>query len=264
MTLLATDIVAMLRQRIIAGELLPDDPLSFKDIIGEWGVSMHVAFKTLRLMRDEGLAEKVNGYHGMIVTWQAIDVAKAWRPPPPPSTDFRDLVIRTAIDLADADGLAGVSMRRIGERLGVATMTPHRHIGSRAVLETMMADAVFAGHPPPQPPEGDWRAQLELLCRTQWQMYRHRPWLAGTVSFTTPELSPHVVAHTDWATRAMTGPGVPARIAAQVAATAADFVRGTAMDAEPGSGADPAADEDTALFEFGLQRLLDGFAPLVP
>ena len=261
MARLATEIVAELRQRIVAGGLEPDDELSFRDIMREWDVSMNVAFKALRLARDEGLTEKVNGFHGMVVTADALDVALSWRPPPPPPvSDFGPRVVRTAIELADADGLAGVSMRRIGQRLGVATMTPYRYVGSRAALETMMADAIFAGHPPP-PPTGDWRAQLEQLCRLQWQLYRRHPWLTRTVSFTAAELSGHVVAHTEWAVRALTEAGLAAQTAAQVAATAADFVRGTAMDAGRESGAE--ADEDTALFEFGLQRLLDGFAPSV-
>ncbi|WP_327010468.1 GntR family transcriptional regulator [Dactylosporangium sp. NBC_01737] len=259
MALVATDIVAQLRQRIIDGGLEPDDELSFKDIMREWDVSMHIAFKALRLMRDEGLTEKVNGFHGMVVTPDAFDVALAWRPPPPTRSKVGAQVVPVAIELADAGGLAAVSMRRIGERLGVATMTPHKFVGSRARLETMMADAVFAEHPPPQSPAGGWRVRLELLCRMQWQMYRRRPWLTRTVSFQPSELTEHVTAHLAWVTRAMTEEGLAAQTAAQVAATAADFVRGTAMDA---AGAE-AGDEDTALFEFGLQRLLDGFAPLI-
>ena len=53
------------------GAAVASDALSFKDIMREWDVSMNIAFKALRLMRDEGLTEKVNGYHGMVVTWVA-------------------------------------------------------------------------------------------------------------------------------------------------------------------------------------------------
>jgi AcrR family transcriptional regulator len=250
--LLATDIVALLRQRIVDGGLEPDDELAYRDIMREWDVSMSIAFKALRLLREEGLLEKVRGLHGMVVTEDALDLALSWRPPPPPTSEFGARVIRTAIELADADGLAELSMRRIGERLGVATMTPYRYVGSRADLETMMADAVFAEHPPPRSPDGQWRERLELLCRLQWELYRRHPWLAGTVSFAESPLSTHVAAHTAWATRAMSDGGTSADTAAQVAATAADFVRGTAL-----------SDEDTALFEFGLQRLLNGIAALV-
>ena len=263
MTLTAADIVALLRQRIVTGELETDDELSFRDIMGEWDVSMHIAFKALRLMRDEGLMMKVPGIHGLVVTEDAFDIALTWRPAPPPPvvSQAAARVVRTAIELADAEGLANVSMRRIGEQLGIATMTAHRHAGSRAGLETMMADAVFAGHPPPQSPQGDWRARLELLCRAQWRLYRDRPWLARTVSFQPSRHNPHVVAHTAWAAGVLEGHGVAARPAAQAAAPPAAFVRGPAMDQ---ARAPLDADEDTALFEFGLHRLLDGFAPLVP
>ncbi|MEU0555079.1 TetR/AcrR family transcriptional regulator C-terminal domain-containing protein [Dactylosporangium sp. NPDC006015] len=254
---MATDIAALLRQRIATGELPPHTVVSFKDLMSEWDVSMHIAFKALRQMRDERLVEKVPGIHGLLVTEPAAGIASAWQPPPPPGTEARARVVRTAIELADADGLAAASMRRIGERLGVTTMTPHKHVGSRARLETMMADAIFAGHPLPQPPAGDWRAQLELVCRTQWQMYRRHPWLARIVSFEPSPLSEHVVAHIEWAAHAMTGQGLAAETASRVAATAADVVRGIAMDADQ----DP---DDTELFEFGLQRLLDGLAPLFP
>ncbi|MDG6101880.1 TetR/AcrR family transcriptional regulator C-terminal domain-containing protein [Dactylosporangium aurantiacum] len=263
MTLTAADIVARLRQRIVTGELETDDELSFRDIMAEWDVSMHIAFKALRLMRDEGLTMKVPGIHGMVVTEDAFDIALAWRPAPEPPvvSEAAARVVRTAIELADAEGLAAVSMRRIGEQLGIATMTAHRHAGNRAGLETMMADAIFAGHPPPQSPGGDWRARLELLCRTQWQLYRERPWLARTVSFQPSKHTAHVVAHAEWAARTLREHGLAEPAATQVAATVADFVRGAALDLarEP---ADP--DEDTELFEFGLRRLLDGIAPLIP
>ncbi|HTJ38916.1 MAG TPA: GntR family transcriptional regulator [Dactylosporangium sp.] len=254
MALIAADIVAELRRRIAARELRPGELLTFRDLMREWDVSMHIAFKALRLMRDEGLAGKVRRVHGMVVTEDAASIASAWRPPPPASLGFRTQVVGIAIDLADAEGLAAVSMRRIAERLGVATMTPYRHVRPRARLEILMADAVFAEHPPPEH-VGVWRAQLEQLCRMQWQMYRSRPWLARTVCFQSSELNPHVVAHVEWAMRAMAGVHLPAQTVSQIAATAADFVRGTALDL----GGD---DDDTALFEFGLQRLLEGFALL--
>jgi AcrR family transcriptional regulator len=253
--LIANDIVAEFRRRIAAGELKPGELMAFRDIMAEFDVSMHIAFKALRLLRDEGLTGKVRGIHGMVVTEDAADLATAWRPPPPAGLEFRARVVRIAIELADAEGLAAVSMRRIAEPLGVATMTPYRYVRPRARLEMLMTDAVFAGHPPPRRPRGDWRAQLEQLCRLQWQMYLRRPWLAETVSFEEAPsfeespLNEHVLAHIGWALRA-TGN-------AQVAASAADFVRGTAMDID-GDG-----EQDTALFEFGLGRLLDGFAPHV-
>jgi AcrR family transcriptional regulator len=223
--------------------------------MAEWGVSMHIAFKALRQLQDEGLTTKIRGTHGMVVTEDADEIAFAWEPPPPPRLEVQARVVRIAIELADAGGLAGVSMRLIAERMGTATMTPYRYVRPRSRLDILMADAVFAEHPPPAG-GGDWRAALEALGRLHWTMYRRRPWLAEALSFTDPELSPHVIAHAEWAGGTLVAAGLDAETAARAAATLADLVRGSALDG-------PAGGDDEA-FEFSLGRLLDGFAQLLP
>src|SRR5215217_2761214 len=42
-----------------------------------------------------------------------------------------DRVVRAAVELADADGLAGVSMARVAERTGSATMSLYRHVRNK-------------------------------------------------------------------------------------------------------------------------------------
>jgi AcrR family transcriptional regulator len=258
------EIVAGVRRQIIAGELRPDDPVpSAKDIMRDWDVSISVAYSALTMMRQEGLAEKTNGFLGMVVTPRAAAIAKAWQPPPAPGALFRARIVRTAIELADAGGLAAMPMRSVAERLGVVVMTLYKYVRDRAELEILMADAVFAEHPPPETATGDWRAQLELLCRMQWQMYRRHTWLARTVTFKKPMLSPHAVGHITWAAGVMAHTGLARESQPQVAATAASFVRGNAMNLGSPARAPEDAEPDE-LFEFGLQRLLDGFARLLP
>jgi AcrR family transcriptional regulator len=219
------------------------------------------------MTRQDGPAENVADGPEPVTTGQAPRIAARRTGSSRVGAQFPAVVVRTAIELADADGLAVTSMRRIAGRLDVDFATLRRYVHDRDHLEILMADAIFAEHPPPEPPAGDWRARLEALCRAQLLMYRRHPWLAEAVSFKKPLLSPHVVGHTEWAVRALAGEGPAPETARRLAATAANFVRGHAMSlaqeppqGESGSG----ADEDTALFEFGLQRLLDGFARLVP
>jgi AcrR family transcriptional regulator len=274
-TTTAAEIVADMRAMIIAGRLRPGEMYpSAKDIMYEWEVPMAAAYKAMVLLRQEGLAAKVVRGWGIVVTGDAPDVAAAWRPPPPPTSQRRAQVLNAAIELADADGLAAMSMRRIGERLGLRIMTVYKYVRDRAELVIVMADTVFAEHPPPPVPTGTWRAQLELLCRTQWQMYRRHRWLAEAVSFQRPQLCPHVAAHLAWAMRALEERGLAEPARAQLAATAAYFVRGSAMHADrrpearatKGRKAEARkeARQDAALFEFGLQRLLDGFELVTP
>ncbi|WP_327010469.1 TetR/AcrR family transcriptional regulator C-terminal domain-containing protein [Dactylosporangium sp. NBC_01737] len=270
MTRAAVGVVAELCRRIAAGELRPGEAVpSDKDVARELEVAVGAADRALAMMRQDGLVEDAGDGSGLVVTGQAPDIAAGWkatvrrRGPAREGPGFLALIVRTAIALADAHGLAVTSMRRIAGELDVDFVTLRKYMGDRDHLEILMADAVFAEHPPPQSPAGDWRARLELLCRAQLLMYRRHPWLAEAVSFKQPQLSPHVVAHTEAAVRALAGEGPAPEAVQRLAATAANFVRGHAMrlaQSENRAG----ADEDAALFEFGLQRLLDGFAPLVP
>jgi len=264
----AEGIVAELRRRIVAGELRPGDTVpSAKDIMGAWGVSMGPAYHALTIMRQDGLAEPVaGGGHGMIVTQEAISAASVAPAPPAEGAETRALMVRTAIEVADADGLAVLSFRRLAERLDIAIMTLYTFVRDRAQLEMLMSDSIFAEFPPAPVKgkgKGGWRGQLELVARTQWQMYRAHPWLADIVSFRHAQFAPHVAAHSEWAMRALAGLGLAPETAQQAVATIENFVRGNAMNLEQDAEtrAAQAAQDDTE-FELGLQRLLDGFARL--
>src|SRR5690349_3784020 len=53
-------------------------------------------------------------------------------------------IVAAAIELADAEGLTAVSMRRVAEAVGVATMTLYSHVTGRDELTDLMIDAAFA------------------------------------------------------------------------------------------------------------------------
>jgi len=86
-------------------------------------------------------------------------------------------IVRTAIEIADAEGIAAVSMRRIGTELGMPTMSLYTWIRGRDELTLQMINATMGKQPWPQPPPG-WRAQLEYVARRQWAVYQRHPWLA--------------------------------------------------------------------------------------
>jgi DNA-binding transcriptional regulator YhcF (GntR family) len=273
----AAGIVAELCRRIVAGDLRPGELVpAGRDIARELDVTVRAAHHARARMRQDGLAERVVDGPGLVITERAPDIASGWEAPARGraaasrvDAELVSLIVRTAIESADADGLAVTSMRRIAGRLDIDSATLRKYVRDRPHLEILMADAIFAEHPPPESPAGDWRAQLEALCRLQRRMYRRHLWLAEAVSFKKPLLSPHVVGHTEWAVRALAGQGPAPETVQRLAVTAANFVRGHAMrlaqepeQREPGAG-EREVEQDTALFEFGLRRLLDGFARLV-
>ena len=85
----------------------------------------------------------------------------------------RDRLVAEAVALADDRGLAALSMRALGARLGVEAMSLYHHVPGKEALLDGMVDAVFAEiHLPVV--GGDWRAELrarsvsgrEVLTRT--------------------------------------------------------------------------------------------------
>jgi AcrR family transcriptional regulator len=56
----------------------------------------------------------------------------------------RERVLRAAIARADRDGITGLTMRKLGEELGVEAMSLYNHVKSKDDLLDGMTDAVFA------------------------------------------------------------------------------------------------------------------------
>lgn len=229
-------IVAELRRRIAAGELRPGDRVpSTRQLTQEWGVAMATATKALNALRQQGLVRAVQGV-GTVV-------ADGHRPAraEPEQELTRERVVRVGIQLADAEGMAAVSMRRVATELGVATMSLYRHVPGKDELVVLMVDAAIAEEPLPEnPPEG-WRARLELSSRLQWGLYRKHRWLAPAISMTRPQQLPNAVLHTEWSLRALAGLDPRTKLYAYL--TVFGYVRGVAMNLE----AEAQAQQDTGL-----------------
>jgi AcrR family transcriptional regulator len=86
-------------------------------------------------------------------------------------------ITRAAIEVADAEGLAAVSMARVAQQLGNSTMALYRHVKSKDELLKLMSDAAMED-PPPMPADGDWRAGLTLWASSVLLTFRRHPWYA--------------------------------------------------------------------------------------
>ena len=109
---------------------------------------------------------------------------------PKPGLTVEDIV-RAAIELAGAHGIAGLSMRRVADRLGVGTMSLYTYVPSKAELLDLMLDTVYgeqvaairaattagAADDPHAPLTVDWRAGLAARARADWGLYHRHPWI---------------------------------------------------------------------------------------
>ncbi|WP_175084330.1 TetR/AcrR family transcriptional regulator [Candidatus Frankia nodulisporulans] len=82
---------------------------------------------------------------------------------------------RAAIEIADAEGLAAVSMRRLATHLGVGTMTLYYHVRDKDELLDVMWDE-FMGESLLAEVPADWRGGLTAIARRMRESYQRHPW----------------------------------------------------------------------------------------
>ncbi|KAA5834333.1 TetR/AcrR family transcriptional regulator C-terminal domain-containing protein [Saccharopolyspora hirsuta] len=289
-------IAADIRARIHSGQLRPGDRVpSTRQITEEWGVAMATATKALAALRREGLVHPVTGA-GTVVTDPTHRAPRRRAPRTTDTHIDQRSIVRTAITIADAEGRTAVSMRRVAAELGAGTMSLYRHVPDKDELLRLMADAAFAETPLPEPSRHSWRRSLEKLAHQHWATYQQHPWLApiALTSLAEPPLLPTGMAHLEWQLTALDGLGLPQHTALHIAVSLNGYVGGMAMsrsmereytretglttrqrhetdraefDTLLASGRFPKLAATAAsgitldldqLFEFGLQRHLDG------
>lgn len=117
-------------------------------------------------------------------------------------------IAAAATEIADADGLAALSMRSVAERLGVSTMALYTYVPSKAVLIDLLLDTAYGEAIPDGLIEGGWRDRLERVARDTWAMYRRHPWMLQVAALARPVLGPNAVAMYDHQLRAVDGIGL--------------------------------------------------------
>ncbi len=106
-----------------------------------------------------------------------------------------DRICRTAVELADQEGLDGLSMRTLARALGVEAMSLYHHVPHKEALLDLMVDAVFGEFHAPRP-DGDWQAELRERSEVGRAAMKRHPWAIGLMdSRRTP--GPQTLQHHD-------------------------------------------------------------------
>ncbi|WP_084628710.1 TetR/AcrR family transcriptional regulator C-terminal domain-containing protein [Amycolatopsis nigrescens] len=122
------------------------------------------------------------------------------RPEPRRRAPGVDQYVAAALAVADAEGLAAVSMRRVAGDLGSGTATLYRYITNRDELVDLMIDAAQGEDPLPEPSR-DWRAGLAAVAHALRATLLRHPWLAGELTGR-PSLGPNSLRRSESALRA--------------------------------------------------------------
>ena len=87
----------------------------------------------------------------------------------------RAKVLQKAVSIADAGGIDTLTMRKLGEALGVEAMSLYNHVANKVDLLDGMVDAVFAEIDLPTT-EGEWREQMRLRAFSVRAALTRHPW----------------------------------------------------------------------------------------
>ena len=201
----------------------------------------------------------------------------------------RDRVLRAAVDLADETGIDTLTMRRLGERLGVEAMSLYNHVANKEDLLVGMADSVLTEVE--LPAEGvDWKTSMHRRAASERKALVRHPWAAVLIG-ALPHPGPEALRHADAVLGSLIRAGFTADMASRAFWMIDSYIYGFARQ-QSNVQLQEAADPDVAQatrdlpaetypylvqaavsyaagpgwdieqeFEFGLGMILDGLEP---
>ena len=118
-----------------------------------------------------------------------------------------DQVVAAATALADAEGLAAVTMRRVAAGLGVVPTALYTYVPGKAELLDLMLDAAYMRMPRTGTDGEPWRQRVAAVAAENRALFETHPWAAG-VSTVRPPLGPGLMAKYEHELSALDGLGL--------------------------------------------------------
>ncbi|MDG4827419.1 TetR/AcrR family transcriptional regulator C-terminal domain-containing protein [Asanoa sp. WMMD1127] len=166
----------------------------------------------------------------------------------------RQRIVAEAVALLDAEGLDGVTTRKLAARLGVRSPTLYWHLPNKAALVTAIADAIldqeFGDMSPPEPDQR-WQDWLSAVAERLRRALLAHPDGARVVS--AAQLSLRMTAISELAMSTLVARGVALRQARVIVLTVERFTVGHVLE-EQAARPDAAALEDFDLAAFSEQH----------
>jgi AcrR family transcriptional regulator len=123
----------------------------------------------------------------------------------------RERVLEAAVDLADREGIEALSMRRLGQALGVEGMALYRHVRDKDAILDGIVDVVV-GEVAEPPPVRDWKVDLRRLALAARDVMVRHPW-APAVLVSRPDVGPATLRHIDTVLRLLEDGGFSLELA---------------------------------------------------
>jgi AcrR family transcriptional regulator len=155
-------------------------------------------------------------------------------------------IVAAAVAIADAEGLAGLSMRKVADHIGRSAMALYTYVPGKPELLDLMLDGVLAELPTSFTTGHGWRADAEAWARAGWAFYERHPWVLH-VSTSRAVLGPHELDSYEAGLRVFDGIGLDAVEQTRTVGAVSGYVRGAAKavaDARAAAAATGESDDD--------------------
>jgi AcrR family transcriptional regulator len=133
--------------------------------------------------------------------------------------------VAAGIAIADQDGLARVSFRRIAAQLDSSPMSLYHHVPSKRHLLNLMLDAANADFGRPVKTITDWRGVLCHFARESRRCLKQHPWV-NQLRASDPEYGPESIRILEWLLTSLSGVGLDVNTAIRVIGVLFVFVNG--------------------------------------
>ncbi|MBB5917301.1 AcrR family transcriptional regulator [Nocardia transvalensis] len=191
------------------------------------------------------------------------ELARLWRLPAPqrqgrpPALDA-ETVVAAAVALADARGLAAVTLDKVAQTLGFTKMALYRHVGSKELLLELMSDAALGPAPDIRYPPPRWREALTACALALRERYSGRGWLLQ-IPISGPPRGPHVIDWLDVQLRALRGADLDWGTKLSLLMPLDGYIRQACLQEQQMRAARGERDQADVEFEYGatLARLVD-------
>ena len=139
----------------------------------------------------------------------------------------RERVLRTAVAFADERGIESLTMRKLGEALGVEAMSLYNHVANKDELLDGMVDIVFGEVGLPAG-DVDWKTAMRRRAVSARDVLSHHRWAIGLMeSRTSP--GPATLRHHDAVIGCLRGAGFPVGMAAHAFSLLDSYIYGFAL-----------------------------------
>lgn len=160
-------------------------------------------------------------------------------------------VVTTALAIVAEVGVAGLTMRQLSERLGVALGATYKHVPNKSALLALVANELFTQIEHDVPDDEEWSGRVCALFVRIYDTFRAYPGLADQIAFHSPSADPPQLGIT--LIKLLTDAGFSSAEIDDLMSALFFYTTGALL-----TDARPSSPSSTAAFRAGLDLLLGG------